>query len=555
MNEDSQIQELTTLKTIAEILNQSHEIPSMLNTVLEKLLNLTGLTTGWIFLMDEDKEYQFAADYGLPPALLHEGKFPMQSGSCWCMERYWDGRLRNAVNILNCKRIENSSAHSWGDTNGITHHATVPLHSGDIRFGLLNVAAPGKSHFSDKELALLQSVAFQIGGAIERIRLYEGEQRRADVFAKLGELSRSISLLAQEGLGAHSIAKQSIELIGAYFDWKTVALMEQNPGSYELLAVHTIINNDHIRQNIPLKSAKWLDQALSEHRLIVASSSEAGGLGINEPAQSFESAIAVPIQYTHFSSMILLVAGAKKNEFHRIDQELLESVAEHITIAMKNSLYEENRRDITRLDERNRMARDLHDSVCQMLFSLSMTAKGVDGLLSQQEFNAARASIQDVQALSQSALKTMRELILQLRPSELKNGLLTALKGYGEQLELQVEIVQTGFSSLLPHALEETLWRLGQEALNNISKHAATEECRINLYREKDQVTMTVVDSGRGFTYPIQAATGNSIGISGMQERVKTLGGQLTIESKPQEGTIVTISLPYKGFGEIMDGN
>src|SRR5690606_24723303 len=87
--------------------------------------------------------------------------------------------LEKASNIIACQRIENAMASAAEDSGGITHHATVPLQSGDERFGLLNIAAPDTQRFSKEELALLESVAFQIGSAIKRILLTKQEQELA----------------------------------------------------------------------------------------------------------------------------------------------------------------------------------------------------------------------------------------------------------------------------------------------------------------------------------------------------------------------------------------
>ncbi|WP_026561153.1 GAF domain-containing sensor histidine kinase [Bacillus sp. J37] len=176
---DKRIQDLNTLKIIAEKLNEATDIKDMLNDVLKELLHVTDLSTGWIFLIDKKGHYKLAADHDLPTGLTWKQKKPMCEGGCWCVDRYQAGRLKKAINIISCKRIEEAIEHNWGETNGITHHATVPLRAGKENFGLLNVASPNKKHFSEEELALLESVAFQIGTAIKRIQLVEKERAHA----------------------------------------------------------------------------------------------------------------------------------------------------------------------------------------------------------------------------------------------------------------------------------------------------------------------------------------------------------------------------------------
>ncbi|MEH7571298.1 GAF domain-containing protein, partial [Cytobacillus firmus] len=157
--------EIRILKEIAELLNEGTEIDSLLKEVLQKLLHITGLETGWVFLIDSHGDYRLAAEEKLPPALSADNCRPMCKGDCWCIDRYNDGRLNKASNIIECKRIEDAIAGHRKDTNGLTHHASVPLRAGEEKFGVLNIGSPAKTHFSQEELALLESVAFQIGTA------------------------------------------------------------------------------------------------------------------------------------------------------------------------------------------------------------------------------------------------------------------------------------------------------------------------------------------------------------------------------------------------------
>ncbi|WP_434813325.1 GAF domain-containing sensor histidine kinase [Bacillus halotolerans] len=173
------VEKLRTLKTIAETLNQGHDVKAALNEVLKELLSLTNLQSGWIFLIEEDGSYTLAADAYLPPALSRREKVLMCEGECYCLTKFNNGGLRKAANIMNCKRIESAEELHCFDTEGITHHATVPLEDGDRRFGLLNVAAAGKTLFDEEELHLLEAVAFQIGTAIQRMRLAEYKQKNA----------------------------------------------------------------------------------------------------------------------------------------------------------------------------------------------------------------------------------------------------------------------------------------------------------------------------------------------------------------------------------------
>ncbi|PYZ98920.1 histidine kinase [Alteribacter lacisalsi] len=168
--------ELFLIKSIAERLNKETSADSMFKVVLQQILKLTNLQSGWIFLINSDRSYTLAASASLPEALACENRKYMNEGGCYCINRCADGRLNEAANIIECKRIEDALRFERGDIEGITHHASIPLKTGNETFGLLNIASPDKKKFSTVELTILESVALQIGTAWERIRLSEREK-------------------------------------------------------------------------------------------------------------------------------------------------------------------------------------------------------------------------------------------------------------------------------------------------------------------------------------------------------------------------------------------
>lgn len=554
MSKEPRVHELITLKTIAETLNQPGELAPMLTLVLDKLLELTGLASGWIFLADGQSDYMLAADCGLPPALLHLNRQPMRTGRCWCMDRYRDGKLNNAVNIMSCKRLEDAVAYRSGDTRGITHHATVPLRSGSRKVGVLNVAAPGKEKFSDEELALLQSVAFQIGGAVERMRLYSAEQRRADLFERLGNFSRSLRVATMSHAGSAALGEQAIALIAAQFEWKFAAIMERVGDDFIVRASHArgrvCIEPSQLRP----EGAAWLRRIGEKRRLARASGKEAAAVveqrNREQPPLSLAAIAAVHVPNSGLSLPWVIIVGDEEESGHAdIENEALKALGEHFAVALDSVCLEANRRELARLDERNRIARDLHDSVCQMLFSLSMTAKGTESLLApagdgeERKTEAALLAVQDMQALSQQALKEMRELIMQLRPAGLETGLVAALSMYGDKLGLQIRSQLSGVREI-PGLIEEALWRIGQEALNNVRKHAGVSAADVSLELEDNRAILRIADNGCGMGGAGERARQDSIGLASMRERTEALGGRFKAIGAGRKGTIVEAAIP-----------
>jgi signal transduction histidine kinase len=246
---------------------------------------------------------------------------------------------------------------------------------------------------------------------------------------------------------------------------------------------------------------------------------------------------------------MLLVGYDQYGDQHRADMEVIEAIAEHIGMTLQRIRLEENRRELARMDERNRLARDLHDSVSQTLFSLVMMSKGVGGMIAaepHEQKSLLQDTIHDIQSLSQSALKEMRELIMQLRPPGLEEGLMTGLKQYGERLKLHVRTHISGMQEL-PRIAEEALWRIGQEALNNVSKHADTKEVTVALSLQNDEAELRIEDQGRGITKQRwKELTRHSIGLSSMRERAESLGGQFRLYSVHREGTIIEVAIPLR---------
>lgn len=207
---DGHLSELLLLKEIAENLNQGIDLPLILHGALNQLLKMLRLESGWIFLLNEQEELQLAASVNLPPGLQNEEFKPMCGQECYCIERFHDGRLKRAVNVLECKRLQDAVANNYGDTCGLVHHASVALRSGNEYVGILNVALSSKELFKKEELALLESVALQIGSTIKRIRLTEENRQVAieeersrlaeELHDSVKQLLFSMNLLAKTGV-------------------------------------------------------------------------------------------------------------------------------------------------------------------------------------------------------------------------------------------------------------------------------------------------------------------------------------------------------------------
>lgn len=234
-----------------------------------------------------------------------------------------------------------------------------------------------------------------------------------------------------------------------------------------------------------------------------------------------------------------LLAGMDRS--CKIPGEIFSALAGHLTLAMENAKPHKMRQEISVMEERNRLARDLHDSVTQTLFSLSLTAKGAKNIYKHEQ--GIKETFEDLQQMAQTALTEMRSLILRLKPPGLEDGVITALKKYGSNLGMQVHAHVEGVAPI-PEKVEEALWRIGQEALNNTCKHGDTSDVFADLKLTKENVRLIVKDNGRGFN---SEKTYRSAGLTGMIERAEEPQGTVKINSGPGRGTEIIADFPVNG--------
>ena len=227
--------------------------------------------------------------------------------------------------------------------------------------------------------------------------------------------------------------------------------------------------------------------------------------------------------------------GQLEQHFNQMAEQLAESMAQRQTLAAQNA----------RLAERSRLSRDLHDSVKQHLFAVSMQ---VNTALSQIDHNSAgtRKHLLEADTLISQAQQDLTALIHELRPSVLQqHGLPAALReqatGWGRQQGIAVDL-QLSEERTIPLAVEEALWWVAQEALSNIARHSQAKSVQVRLEYTPEQVTLTLADDGRGF----EPASGqqSGVGLHSMRERMASVGGTISIESSPGQGTSVTACCP-----------
>ena len=233
-------------------------------------------------------------------------------------------------------------------------------------------------------------------------------------------------------------------------------------------------------------------------------------------------------------------------EFSQADQETIEMLAAHAAVAIENARLYERSRELSVIEERNRLARDLHDSVTQTLFSMSLTAEAVAAGIDRDP-EAAKEQLESLRDLARAALREMRSLIFELRPAELEaDGLAPTLQKHVDALRRitrrEIELREDGYERQ-PPAVEKELFRIAQEALNNAIKHSKASRIEIELALRNGRLKLIVSDNGIGFDPTDPQIRTRRLGITSMEERTEQLGGELRIESTAGRGTSVELEL------------
>jgi signal transduction histidine kinase len=236
-------------------------------------------------------------------------------------------------------------------------------------------------------------------------------------------------------------------------------------------------------------------------------------------------------------------------DFSDSDQELIELLAAHASIAITNARLNDRSRELSTLSERNRLALELHDAVSQRLFSLVLTAEAAGELL-DRDASAARKQVEKLKLLAQQALDELRSLIFELRPPDLeRDGLCGALRKHVEvlrrlqpgagEIELDVDAEMERDPTRDPELL-----RIAQEALQNALRHAQAQHVHVRLTRRNGHLLLEVSDDGVGFDPDAPDLRSRRLGLTSMEERAERIGARLQIDSARGRGTAIRLEAP-----------
>ncbi len=550
--------ELAALNSIAAVVSRSLDLEEVLNSALDKTLEVTGIEAGGIYLLQEDIDPDrprstsaASADAQVLTIVAHRGldeQFVEQIDRLEVGEGF-SGHVIHTGEPLIVSDLSTDPrlTRMQVSQSGFRSAAILPLVSRGNVLGSFFVITRDHREFPRQDISLLISIGRQIGVAVETARLFgQAEQRTQELEAlyradeelyghlRLDELLQTLVDVAVDILQADKSSlmtwdeKREKLLVQAArgFSPETMAKMSFDPGEGIAGRVAT--------SGVPIV----IEDARDDPRVVQR---------ITE-AEEIRSFMHVPIQVGGEVFGVFNVDYLEPRAFGDEEQRLFAALAQRAALAVENAQLYEQAQELAVMEERSRLARDLHDAVTQTLFSASLIADVLPRLW-ERDPDVGMSRLEEVRQLTRGALAEMRTLLLELRPTTLVEAELgDLLRQLGEattgRARVPVKVTVEGRCTL-PDEVKVALYRIAQEALNNVAKHAGANRATVGLRCTPPPdsaagggaVELRIADDGQGFDPATVPADHLGLGI--MRERAEAIGAGLTIHSQAGRGTEV----------------
>ena len=382
----------------------------------------------------------------------------------------------------------------------------------------------------------------------ERTRALQDANRALEQRALQLQTSAQVGREITSILDIDKLLTQVVETIREAFGYYHVQvfLMDREADELVLHAGSDGGNTQHRRLALDMNSVNARAARTGEAVLVNDVARDPGFLAGSQLPET-RSELVIPLQRGNQVIGTLDVHNAQAGAFSAEDIVAIQSLGDQIVVAIENARLYDQSRELAVLEERTRLARDLHDSVTQSLYSLVLLTEGWRRLLNAGTGTQTEEYLGRIGEIAQQALQEMRLLIHELRPPALEQeGLVGAVRKRLDAVERRVGTeARVVMDELLevPASVEEGLYWITQEALNNALKHAAARNEIVRICVEGESLVLEIADDGHGFDV-LAARHRGGIGLDSMRQRARAMGGTFTIQSAPDQGTTVTVRVP-----------
>lgn len=554
--------DLAALNALGTALSVSHEPDRLLQAALQRTVSALGGAAAAISLLDvESQTMPVAAQFELPADILSQraGQV-LGEGDLGSVALTGRPVARDAVPVrLGPDRVERWA---W---------AAAPLKAHERTIGVLEVFWPGPS-LPRRDLHLLAAVGLQIGMAYQHAwlsremeanleaqrqmrlqleRLYRREQRRAEQFRVANELGRRMTSILDRDV----LLWEVVELLSRSFDYfyVLIALLDDHGP-----AVRAAYGRDRgrdadlvgLRVEDPERGmAAWV--ARHGDALLVPDVSKDARYFRAPSLSRTRSALALPLRGREGVIGVLDIESDRLADFDGIDVSLLEAIAAQVSVAVENARLYAQTREVGKLEERNRLAREIHDTLAQGFTGIVLQLEAAEQAASVH-VEGALEHVGRARVLARESLAEARRSVWDLRPSPLdRRGLLAAV-----QLEIDrfttassgrvsATFAHPPFLAVLSPTLETALLRIVQEALQNVRLHSRASEVEVALAVEDDVLDLRITDDGVGIEGAGHLGShGSGFGLISMRERAQLAGGSFVVRSEAGRGTSIEVTVP-----------
>jgi signal transduction histidine kinase len=425
----------------------------------------------------------------------------------------------------------------------------VPILLRGVVYGNLYLTEKaGGGPFTDDDEELVVLLSSQAAVAVENARLYEAATRWLKQLESLNEIANALVSEMDLSRTLDLVATRLRELVGARLvlialptpEGDLVVRATDGPGAEELAGMHLGREESKAGRVLARRRSERIDSMLEDVEVD------------HEVSRLLEARTGLYVPMILRDRPIGIIAAHDKDavdpRFTDEDLRLAEAFAARAAVAV--DLSERVARDALRRVvsaqelERRRLARELHDETGQALTSILLGLKSLEDAKDDADLAESTSRVRE---LVVTTLQDVRRLAVELRPKALDDfGLVPALERlvetFREQTGIAVDLEPRLGDERLPSDVETTLYRITQEALTNVVKHADAKRVSIVLTRRDGSISTVIEDDGRGFSE--EQGSGNRLGLLGMRERVALVDGRLTVESSPGSGTMLSIEVP-----------
>lgn len=440
---------------------------------------------------------------------------------------------------------------------GVQSFITIPLISGTQPIGAIAVVDKTTGPYGPEDERVLTMLASGAVIGLENARLYHVEQERrreADQRRQVAEGLRDILGILNSNRSLNEILDYIIAGAGRLLGTDACAIfrLKAERGLFSIQAARGLSDEHMAEITIPAGQSA-VGRAVAERRPVVVKDLGSQQDLWRDPdmrkhltwlARKYAGLLAVPLISKDEIYGGIVLYYPEPRDFSPEELELAVSFADQATLAIENARLRAQAEETAVAAERSRLARDLHDAVTQTLFSASLIAEVLPKLWDKDPAEGRRR-LGELRQLTRGALAEMRTLLLELRPATLVEvGLDDLLRQLTEattgRARLPVALEVEGGHRHLPPDVQVALYRIAQEALNNVAKHSGADQATVALRCRPDLVELRVRDNGRGFDPG--GVLPDRLGLGIMRERAEAIKAALTIESRPGRGTEIAVT-------------